>query len=474
MPPVRGTAGSSSGTSCEAPTVTRSAERVLNPVLGKSLVVYATKPDGAARDHCRDDLPDAARPPQRGRGRRRPPSSIADAAAPDRHDPVVPGRPRDPWNHVEAAMALDVAGLHGEAERAYEWLAAVAAPRRLVAPYYLADGVEDAKLDTNVIAYVAAGRVAPLAAHRRPRLPRDDVAGRRASHRLRARPADAPRRDHLGPARRRHAVVLALLTGSSSICHSLRCAIALAEQLGHERPDWELSAATLGRRHRATQPDAFAPKHRWAMDWYYPVLAGVLTGRDGRRRLADRWDTFVLEGRGVRCVSDRPWVTAPRRASARWPTSAVGDADARAAVRRGRSSSRHDDGSYWTGIVYPDDVHFPGGERTTYTAAAVVLAADALGGGSASLGLFRRRRRCCRVASRRASTPVDGRECSTASAESRGARAASRVRRRPRRNAALERAEVDLVRRPAAVGGVGEHVVDGEQPARRDVRRPPS
>src|SRR5688572_20265114 len=28
----------------------------------------------------------------------------------------------DPWNHVESAMALDVAGHHAEAERAYEWL----------------------------------------------------------------------------------------------------------------------------------------------------------------------------------------------------------------------------------------------------------------------------------------------------------------------------------------------------------------
>ena len=39
---------------------------------------------------------------------------------------------------------------------------------------------------------------------------------------------------------------------------------------------------------------------------------------------------------------------------------------------------RDDDGAYWTGIVYPELKHFPGGERSTYTAAAVVLAADAL------------------------------------------------------------------------------------------------
>ena len=38
---------------------------------------------------------------------------------------------------------------------------------------------------------------------------------------------------------------------------------------------------------------------------------------------------------------------------------------------------RDDDGSYWTGYVYPDTTRWPV-ERTTWTAGAVVLAADAL------------------------------------------------------------------------------------------------
>jgi hypothetical protein len=43
--------------------------------------------------------------------------------------PWFPGGHCDPWNHVETAMALDVAGLHDEeAERAYEWLADVQRP----------------------------------------------------------------------------------------------------------------------------------------------------------------------------------------------------------------------------------------------------------------------------------------------------------------------------------------------------------
>ena len=116
----------------------------------------------------------------------------------------------------------------------------------------------------------------------------------------------------------------ALLTGSSSICHSLRCAIALAELLGHERPDWELSAARLTHVIRHV-PDAFSPKHRWAMDWYYPVLAGVVLGDAGRERLAERHAAFVMDGCGVRCVSDRPWVTAAETCEYAMANLAVGN-----------------------------------------------------------------------------------------------------------------------------------------------------
>ena len=33
---------------------------------------------------------------------------------------------------------------------------------------------------------------------------------------------------------------------------------------------------------------------------------------------------------------------------------------------------RHEDGSYWTGYVYPDEVRWPG-EQTTYTAANLTM-----------------------------------------------------------------------------------------------------
>jgi hypothetical protein len=181
----------------------------------------------------------------------------------------------------------------------------------------------------------------------------------------------------------------ALLTGSSSIWHSLRCAVALAELLGHERPDWELSVARLTHVIRHV-PDAFSPKHRWAMDWYYPVLTGVVLGEVGRDRLAERHGAFVMEGRGVRCVSDRPWVTVAETCEYAMANLAVGNAELARELFRWAQRYRTDDGRYWTGTVFPDEARFPVGERSTYTASAVILAADALSGGSAASGLFTR------------------------------------------------------------------------------------
>ena len=62
---------------------------------------------------------------------------------------------------------------------------------------------------------------------------------------------------------------------------------------------------------------------------------------------------------------------------------------------------RVDDGSYWTGFVYPDDARWPV-ERTTWTAGAVVLAADALSGATSASGLFRDQRAAGRGHGRRA------------------------------------------------------------------------
>jgi hypothetical protein len=136
-------------------------------------------------------------------------------------------------------------------------------------------------------------------------------------------------------------------------------------------------------------PESFEPKDRWAMDWYYPVLSGAMTGARAHARMAERWAQFVMDGRGVRCVSDRPWVTAAETAECVMALDAAGMREDALRLFDWVQAMRNDDGSYWTGSVFPEGVHFPGGERSTYTAAAVVLATDTLAGTGSTAGLFR-------------------------------------------------------------------------------------
>jgi MMP endo-(1,4)-3-O-methyl-alpha-D-mannosidase len=138
----------------------------------------------------------------------------------------------------------------------------------------------------------------------------------------------------------------------------------------------------------AAHPDAFADKSRFAMDWYYPVLGGVVRGADAAARLDAGWDKFVVPGLGVRCVSDHPWVTGAETCELVLALDACGKRAEAAAVFATAAHLRHPDGSYWTGWQYARQAHFPA-ERSSWTAAAVVLAADALMSLSGGGGVFR-------------------------------------------------------------------------------------
>ena len=292
----------------------------------------------------------------------------------------------DPWTHVEAAMALTVGGRWGEAERAYEWLASTQRADGAWAQYHRADGaVEVDLLDANFTSYVATGVWRHFVAtgdagFLEAMWPVVEAAVgfvlalQAPGGEIRwARHADGTPWPH------------ALVTASSSTCLSLRCAAAVAERLGHERAGagWSAAAERVADAivHR---PWAFLPKDRWAMDWYYPVLVGVAGGE----RLAHGWSRFVIDGWGVRCVDDRPWVTTAETCEAAMAYLAVGDRPSAEALFAWVHRLRAPDGSFFTGHVAPDGETFPAGERTTYSAGAVVLAHDALSGGRAFTDLL--------------------------------------------------------------------------------------
>lgn len=302
--------------------------------------------------------------------------------------PWFPGGHADPWNHVEAAMALAAAGRTAAAERAYEWLAATQLESGAWHNYWAYDGsVEDARLDTNVCAYVATGMWHHVLATGSTGLLAEMWAVVEAAVGFvlewqqpggellwSVDPDGTPGR-------------YALLTGSSSAYLSLRCAVACAEALGLERPDWEIAVGRL-RRAIAYSPHSFEPKHRFAMDWYYPVLCGALGVRRGGERIEDRWSELVIEGHGVRCVSDRPWVTVAETAECAMALLQIGRREQAERLLEWTGEQRQPDGSYTTGLVYPQRDTFPPGERSTYSAAAMILAVDCLNRSSAASGLF--------------------------------------------------------------------------------------
>ena len=312
-------------------------------------------------------------------------ASIVAVQEPSGAIPWSVGEHTDVWNHLESAMALMVGDQREAAERAFAWVRVTQRDDGSWPMKIVAGEIEDHSGESNMSAYVA------VAVWHHWLVARDDEFVRRMWPTVR-RALDfvvslqlpfggvawsqewrdgAPAAVNEG----------ALLAGSSSIHHSLRAGVALAGLVGEPQVEWELAGGRLGhalRKHR----DLFLDKSTFSMDWYYPVLGGAVRGEAAAALLAERWDTFVQPGLGIRCVSTNPWVTGAETCELVMALEAIGDRDRALRLLADMQHLRTADGSYWTGYVWPTTPDEQGGnwpvEQTTYTAAAVVLAVDAL------------------------------------------------------------------------------------------------
>jgi hypothetical protein len=307
-------------------------------------------------------------------------ASIEAMQEPDGAIPWTIGGQADVWNHVESAMGLLVADRAAAVGRAWAWVRRTQRDDGSWAMKYVGGDVADASGETNMAAYVAVGVWHHWLVRRDPAFVRalwptvrralDFVCGLQLPF---GGIAWSQEWSASGPAR---VNAEALLAGSSSIHHALRAGLSLAELLGEPQPDWELAAGRLGHALREHRCD-FLDKATFAMDWYYPVLGGAVRGPAGHDLVASRWEEFVVPGLGVRCVDTNPWVTGAETCELVLALEALGERDRALRLFADAQHLRDDDGSYWTGSVYPEDVRWPD-EHTTYTAAAVLLAHDAL------------------------------------------------------------------------------------------------
>ncbi|KPP82615.1 MAG: hypothetical protein HLUCCA04_00735 [Oceanicaulis sp. HLUCCA04] len=303
----------------------------------------------------------------------------------------------DPWNHGESAMGLAVAGRTESVHRALDALA----------ERQEADGGWTGELGAGIPMDEAGERIAPPPV---PVTARDtNFAGYAAvtvmrcalaldEPRLMARhfPMVARALDFVMNLQTRHGDVVwrapdagqtledvdALRAGNSSLFKSFECGLRLAEILEKPRTDWARSRAAIARALVHT-PERFDRKgidrSSYAMDWYYPVLTGVLTGAEARARLDESWDTFVVADLGCRCVTGEPWVTAAETAELALACLSTGRRDTARALVSELAPLAAPEGGYWMGWQYEIGDVWPK-ERPSWTAGAVILAADALDG----------------------------------------------------------------------------------------------
>lgn len=300
----------------------------------------------------------------------------------------------DAWNHGESVMALGVAGRETAALRALDNLLdrqegdggftgelgasapLDAANRRLV------PGELPTARDTNFSGYVAVTVLRTLTALDRPDLfvryqpmvaaavdfvldhqtGQGDIVWRAADD-----------RESLGG-------IDSLRAGNASLYKSLECAIRIARLLGRPTDHWAAARARIGatiRENDARFDRLGEDRRRYAMDWYYPALAGVLPKEAARARLYARWSEFVEAGLGCRCVADEPWVTAAETAELAMACLAAGKADSARALLKDLAPLQAAEGGYWMGWQFKEETIWPW-ERPAWTVAAVMLADDAL------------------------------------------------------------------------------------------------
>ncbi len=297
----------------------------------------------------------------------------------------------DPWDHIEAAMGLTIGGEYASAQRAYEWLAGEQLDDgSWWANYFNGRPVDRSHRETNFIAYIATGIWHHF-------LITQDEGFLQRFFPVLKKAIDFVL-DYQSPTGEIYWAVAedgsarkdALVTASSSIYKSLECAILCAERLELNAIHWRSAHQKLGhslRYHPEYFDRTWEPKTRFSMDWFYPILTGVVQGKAAQQRIENKWQIFVENNVGCRCVSDEPWVTVAESCELTLALLAAGEHARAVNLFSWLHQFMDGDGGYWTGFNFRDQVIWPR-EKTTWTAGAILLAADALTQHTAAANLF--------------------------------------------------------------------------------------
>jgi hypothetical protein len=283
----------------------------------------------------------------------------------------------DPWDLVESIMGLNIGGHYPESRLAFHWLAANQNPDGSWFSSYVEGEPEDRTCESHMACYIAVGlfhsylvtRDMSLLAQYWPTL--EQGIGFALSLQTPTGEiywAKSPE-GKIDP--------MSLLSGSSSIFMSLKCALAIAALLGREKKDWEQAFERLENSIQENLHVYNVSKSRFSMYWFYPILSGALRGEKAQARIDKYWRKYMIEGQGTRCVSDQPWVTIAETSELVIALNAMGNTQKARLVFSWIQDRVYGDKTFWCGYTYPDMVVWPE-EKISWTNAVVLMAADAL------------------------------------------------------------------------------------------------
>jgi len=302
---------------------------------------------------------------------------IADTQKENGEIPWSIGDKTDPWDHIEAAIGLCIGGEYEKARLAYRWMAETQLADGSWFSAYRNGQPDDKTRDTNMSSYIAVGLLHFYLITGDDLFLRElwDTMAGGIEFALSLQTPNGEIYWAVSPEGR--VDKMALLTGSSSVYMSLKCALAIAQILGHVKPRWKTSLARLANaiQHKAHLFNM--TKSRFSMDWFYPILTGAITGVEAQKRIDQYWKKFIITGQGVRCVSDEPWVTLAETSELSLALSAMGNRELSQIVFNWIIDRKFEDNTYWCGYTHPDMVIWPE-EKITWTNAVVLMAADAI------------------------------------------------------------------------------------------------
>lgn len=293
----------------------------------------------------------------------------------------------DPWDLVESAMGLNIGGYFMESCRAFEWMMNNQNDDGSWFSSYIDGQPQDRTRETNMSAYIATGVFHTwLITKDKAFLISMWNCVKRAMDFAISLQTDT---GEIYWAKSPDGVVdpMALLTGSSSIYMSLKCALAIADLLDKPALHWENAFKKLEHSLRNNIHIYNISKSRFSMYWFYPILSGALSGKTAAKRIEKYWKKYVVDGQGVRCVSDQPWITMAETSEFVLALSAMGNDKLARIVFSWIQERTYEDGTFWCGYTFPDMVIWPE-EKISWTNGVVLMAADALYSLTPAAGLF--------------------------------------------------------------------------------------